>query len=79
LFAGYKLSDAKVHVAYNASVVERVALLWDKDMSVMNNGILYIMGLWMLEMNCLVEIVVINLTGKRIVSLITSRNTLFAW
>jgi len=35
-FAGYKLSDAKVCAEYNEFVVERVAPLWDKDMSVMN-------------------------------------------
>jgi len=44
--------------------VERVAPLWDKDVSVMNKWNVYVM---MLEMNCLVEIVIIDQTGIRIV------------
>ena len=34
--ADYKLYDAKVHDAYNKTVVERISPLWDKDMFVIS-------------------------------------------
>jgi len=35
-FAGYKLWDANICVAYNETVVGRIAPLWDKDMPVIS-------------------------------------------